>query len=69
LFSKKVNFGIRRTIVLPVVLYVFETFSKLRKEHRMRMFENRVLRRIFEPKGDEVAGVLTKLHSEELHNL
>jgi hypothetical protein len=40
----------------------------LREEHRLRMFENRVLRRIFGPKGDEVTGGLRKLHNEELHN-
>jgi hypothetical protein len=41
----------------------------LRKEHRLRVFENRVLRRIFGPKRDEVTGEWTELHSEELHNL
>jgi hypothetical protein len=38
-------------------------------EHRLRMFEERVLRRIFGPKGDEVTGGWRKLHNEELHNL
>jgi hypothetical protein len=41
----------------------------LREEHRLRVFENRVLRRIFGPKRDEVTGEWRKLHSEELHNL
>jgi hypothetical protein len=41
----------------------------LREEHRLRVFENRVLRRIFEPKRDEVTGEWRKLHNEELHNL
>jgi hypothetical protein len=41
----------------------------LREEHRLRVFENRVLRRIFEPKRDEVTGGLRKLHNEVLHNL
>jgi hypothetical protein len=41
----------------------------LREEHRRRVFDNRVLRRIFGPKGDEVTGELKKLHNEELHNL
>jgi hypothetical protein len=41
----------------------------LREEHRLKVFENRVLRRIFEPKGDGVIGGWRKLHSEELHNL
>jgi hypothetical protein len=41
----------------------------LRKEHRLRVFENRVLRRIFGPKRDEVTGGWRKLHNEEHHNL
>jgi hypothetical protein len=41
----------------------------LREEHRLREFENRVLRRIFGPKRDEVTGEWRKLHNEELHNL
>jgi hypothetical protein len=41
----------------------------LREEHRLRVFENRVLRRIFGPKRDEVTGEWWKLHNEELHNL
>jgi hypothetical protein len=40
----------------------------LREEHRLRVFENRVLRRIFGPKRDEVTGGWRKLHNEELHN-
>jgi hypothetical protein len=41
----------------------------LREEHRVRMFENRLLRRIFAPKKDEMTGGWRKLHNEELHNL
>jgi hypothetical protein len=41
----------------------------LREEHRLRAFENRVLRRILGPKRDEVTGEWRKLHNEELHNL
>jgi hypothetical protein len=41
----------------------------LREYHRLRVFENRVLRRIFAPKRDEVTGEWMKLHNEELHNL
>jgi hypothetical protein len=41
----------------------------LRKEHRMRVFENKVLGRIFGPKRDEVTGGWRKLYHEELHNL
>jgi hypothetical protein len=52
---------------LPVVLYGCETWSlTLREEHRLRVFENRVLRRIFGPKRDEVTGGWRKLHNEEL---
>jgi hypothetical protein len=51
-------------------LYVCETWSlTLREEHRLRVFENRVLRRIFGPMRDEVKGEWRKLHSGELHNL
>jgi hypothetical protein len=45
----------KRTILLPVVLYGCETWI-LREEHRLRVYENRVLRRIFKPKRDEVTG-------------
>jgi hypothetical protein len=51
-------------------LYGCETWSlTLRKEHRLRVFENRVLSTIFRPKGDEVTGGWRKLHNEELYNL
>jgi hypothetical protein len=51
-------------------LYGCETLSlTLREEHRLRVFENRVLRRIFRPKRDEVTGGWIKLHNEELHGL
>jgi hypothetical protein len=53
-----------------VVLYGCETWSLIvREEHKLRMFENRVLKRIFGPKRDEVIGGWRKLHNEELHNL
>jgi hypothetical protein len=53
-----------------VVLYESKTWSlTLREEHRLRVFENRILRRIFGPKGDEVIGDRRKLHNEEFHNL
>jgi hypothetical protein len=56
--------------ILPVVLYGCETWSlTLREEHRLGVFENRVLRRIFGPKGDEVEGGWRKLHNEELPDL
>jgi hypothetical protein len=51
-------------------MYVCETLSvTLREEHKLKVFENRVLRRIFGQKRDEVKGDWTKLHNEELHNL
>jgi hypothetical protein len=57
-----------KTIILPVILYGYETWSlTLREEHRLRVFENKVLRRIFGPKSDAVAGWWRKLHNEELH--
>jgi hypothetical protein len=53
-----------------LVLYGCETWSLiLREEHRLRVFENGMLRIIFGPKGDEVTGDWCKLHNEELHNL
>jgi hypothetical protein len=55
--SKNIKIRIHKTIILPVVLYGWETWSlTLREEHRLREFENRVLRRIFGPKRDEVTG-------------
>jgi hypothetical protein len=53
-----------------LVLYGCETWSlTLREEHRLRAFENRVLRRIFGPRRDEMMGDWRKLYNEELHNL
>jgi hypothetical protein len=70
LLSRNVKVKIYKIIILPVVLYGCETLSlTLREEHRLRMFENRVLRRIFGPKRYEVMGEWRKLHNEELHNL
>jgi hypothetical protein len=61
---------IYRKIILPVVLYGCETWSlTLREEHRLRVFENRVLKRIFGPKRDEVTGEWRKLHNAELRDL
>ena len=61
---------IHRATVLSVVLCGCETWSLvLREEHRLRVFENGVLRRIFGPKKDEVAGKWRKLHNEELNVL
>jgi hypothetical protein len=56
--------------MISAVLYGCETWSlTLREEHRLRVFENTVLIRIFRPKRDEVTGEWRKLHNEELHNL
>jgi len=70
LLSKNLKIGISRTIILPVVLYGCETWSlTLREERRLRVFESRVLKRIFGPKRDEVTGDWRKLHNEELNDL
>jgi hypothetical protein len=53
---KKLNYNYNLTIILPI-LHGYKTWSlTLREEHRLRVFENRVLRRIFGPKREEVAG-------------
>jgi hypothetical protein len=68
--SRNLKVKIHKTIILPVVLYECETWSlTLREERRLRVFENRLLRRIFGPKGDEVTGEWRKLHSGEFQNL
>jgi hypothetical protein len=59
-----------RNCSVPVVLYWCEAWPLLlREEHRLRVFENRELRRILGPKRDEVMDEWRKLHNEELHNL
>jgi hypothetical protein len=59
-----------KTIILSVVLYGCGTWSPiLMEEHRLRVSEKKVLRRIFGPKRDEIIGGWRKLHNEELHNL
>ena len=63
LLSKNLKIDIYRTIILPVVLYGYETWSlTLRDEHRLRVFENRMLRRMFGPRRDGVTGEWRKLH-------
>jgi hypothetical protein len=70
LLSKNLKIRIYKTIILPVVLYGCETwFLTLREEHRLGVFENRVLRRIFGPERDDVTGEWRKLHNEDLHDL
>jgi hypothetical protein len=70
LLYKSIKNKIYRTIILPVALYGCETWSlTLREEHRLRVFENRVLRRIFGPTRDGVAGECRGLHNEELNDM
>jgi hypothetical protein len=67
--KREVKIKIHKTVILPVVLYGCETWSlALREEHRLRVLENRVLRKIFGPKREE-GGSCRKLHKEELHSL
>ena len=68
--SKILKIKIYRTIILSVVLYGCETWSlTLRREKKLRVFENMVLRRIFVPRRDEVTGEFRRLHNEELNDL
>jgi len=69
-FYGEIKIKIYRTIILPIVLYGCETWSlTLREERRLWVFENRVLRRVFGPKREEVTGEWRKLHNEELRDL
>ena len=68
LLSKNLNIKRYRNIIWPVVVYGCETWSlKLRDECRLMVFKNRVLRRIFGPRRDEVTGEWRKLHNEGLN--
>ena len=70
LLSKNIKIKIHKTLVLPLVLYGCVTWSLiLREECRLRVFENRVLRRIFGPKKDEVKGEWRRPHNEEIYHL
>jgi hypothetical protein len=70
LLSKNLKIKIYRNIILPVVLYGCKIWSlTLREKRRLRVFENRVLRRVFGPKRDELTGEWRKLHNEELNDL
>ncbi|KAJ4450474.1 hypothetical protein ANN_01899 [Periplaneta americana] len=70
LLSKNLKVRIYKTVILPVLLYGCETWTlTLREEHRLRVFENKVLRKIFGAKRDEVTGEWRKLHNTEQHAL
>jgi hypothetical protein len=70
LLSKSTKIRVSKTIILPVVLYGCETWPlTLREEQRLRVFENRGLRRIFGPKRDEATGDWRRLHNKELNDL
>jgi hypothetical protein len=70
LLSETVEIIIYKSVTVPVVLYGCETWSlKLREEYALRIFENRVLKRISVPKMYEIIGGWRKMHNEELHNL
>ena len=70
LLSKNIKIGIYRNIILPAVLYGCETWSViLREKRRLRVFENRVLRKIFRTKRDEATVEWRRLHNEELYDL
>ena len=70
LLSKNLKIKIYRSVILPVVLYGCETWSLTQREERkLRVFENRVLRKIFGPRRDEVTGEWRRLHNKELNDL
>ncbi|KAJ4445737.1 hypothetical protein ANN_12422 [Periplaneta americana] len=70
LLSKNLKVRIYKTVILPIVLYGCKTWTlTLREEQRLRVFENKVLRKIFGAKRDEVTGEWRKLHNGELHAL
>jgi hypothetical protein len=67
LSSRLLSRNVYKTIILPFVLYGCESWSlRLREEHRLRLFDSRVPRRLFGPNRDEVTGEWRKLHNEEL---
>ena len=69
-FPKKFKVNTYKTIILPIVLYVCETWSlTLKEDYRLRVFENKVLRKIFEVKKDEITRKWRKLHNAGLHAL
>jgi hypothetical protein len=70
LLSKNLKIKTYITTFLPVALYGFVTWSRtLKEEHRLLVFVNRVLGRIFGPTREEVSGDWRRLYNEEIHNL
>jgi len=70
LLSKNLKIKIYRTIILPVVLYEYESWSlTLREERKLSVFENMVLRSIFGPRRDEITREWRRLYNEELNDL
>jgi len=69
LLSENINVKIYRTIILPFVLYGCETWSPtVSEEHRLRLFGNRVLRKVFGPTRDKVTGEWGRRHNETLYD-
>ena len=70
MISRKLKLKIYRTVILPVILHGCESWSTtLADEQKLRVFENKVLRKIYGPKRDEMTGEWRRLHNEELHGL
>ncbi|PSN43959.1 hypothetical protein C0J52_12363 [Blattella germanica] len=70
LLSKKIKLKIYKTVILPVILYGCETWAlTLREEERLRVFENKVLRKIFGPKREKETGEWRRIHNTELKDL
>ena len=68
LLFKNLKINLYRNVILPVVLYGCETWS-LTSRWKLRVFENRVLRKIFGPRRDEVMGEWRIMHNKELNDL
>ena len=70
LLSKIIKIKIQRTVILSIILYGYENWSlTLKKEHMLRVFQNKVLKKIFGPKKEEVTGEWRKIYNEELNEL
>jgi hypothetical protein len=68
-YIKNLKIKIYKNVILPIVLYGCETWSlTLGEEHRLRVFKNRVLRKIFGPKRED-DGSWKNMHKDELHDL